>query len=289
MTIGSTYGNTFQAWRTGAGQAWSDYARHAFVEGLRTGELPRASFLHYLVQDYVFLVHFSRAWSLAVVKAETLEEMKVCAGTVDALVNHEMGPARPYLCRAGNQRRCAVQTRRRKTQILPTRDTSWMRVYRATFWIWMAALAPCVMGYGEIGQRLGSSATAGTPYQDWIDTYAGAEYQDLCATVGAMIDTAAARRLGDDPGSSPRWDRPSGALHQSDKAGSRVLVHGASTLSERDWARLSPGSWHQKRPQYRQPLPRGVPRGNSGYRRNRPPSRFLRVPARSQRRHRPGR
>ena len=74
MTIGSTYGNTFQAWRTGAGQAWSDYARHAFVEGLRTGELPRASFLHYLVQDYVFLVHFSRAWSLAVVKAETLEE-----------------------------------------------------------------------------------------------------------------------------------------------------------------------------------------------------------------------
>ena len=91
MTIGSTYGNTFQAWRTGAGQAWSDYARHAFVEGLRTGELPRASFLHYLVQDYVFLVHFSRAWSLAVVKAETLDEMKVCAGTVDALVNHEMG------------------------------------------------------------------------------------------------------------------------------------------------------------------------------------------------------
>ena len=38
----------------------------------------------------MFLVHFSRAWSLATVKSETLEEMKVCAGTVDALVNHEM-------------------------------------------------------------------------------------------------------------------------------------------------------------------------------------------------------
>ena len=84
------YGKTFALWRAGAGQTWLDYTRHAFVEGMRDGSLPRAAFLHYLIQDYVFLVHFSRAWSLAVVKAETINEMKVCAGTVDALVNHEM-------------------------------------------------------------------------------------------------------------------------------------------------------------------------------------------------------
>ena len=46
--------------------------------------------MNYLIQDYVFLVHFSRAWSMAVVKSETMEEMKTCAATVDALVNHEM-------------------------------------------------------------------------------------------------------------------------------------------------------------------------------------------------------
>ena len=40
-----------------------------FVEQLGDGSLPRKSFLHYLVQDYVFLVHFSRAWALAVVKS----------------------------------------------------------------------------------------------------------------------------------------------------------------------------------------------------------------------------
>ena len=84
------YGKTFALWRAGAGQTWLDYTRHAFVEGMRDGSLPRAAFLHYLIQDYVFLVHFSRAWSLAVVKAETINEMKVCAGTVDALVNYEM-------------------------------------------------------------------------------------------------------------------------------------------------------------------------------------------------------
>ena len=61
-----------------------------FCRGHAGWQFAGAAFLHYLIQDYVFLVHFSRAWSLAVVKAETINEMKVCASTVDALVNHEM-------------------------------------------------------------------------------------------------------------------------------------------------------------------------------------------------------
>jgi len=79
------YGATFALWRRGSPDQWRAYTHHTFVQGLGDGTLPRASFLHYLVQDYVFLVHFARAWSLGVVKAETLEEMKVCARTVDAL------------------------------------------------------------------------------------------------------------------------------------------------------------------------------------------------------------
>ena len=59
------YGKTFALLREGAPNAWRDYTRHAFVERLGDGTLPREAFLHYLVQDYVFLVHFSRAWSLA--------------------------------------------------------------------------------------------------------------------------------------------------------------------------------------------------------------------------------
>ncbi|MEQ3629805.1 MAG: thiaminase II, partial [Sulfitobacter sp.] len=69
------YGDAFAAWRSGAGEAWRDYTRHAFVEELRAGTLPQASYLHYLRQDYVFLIHFARAWALAAAKAETLDEI----------------------------------------------------------------------------------------------------------------------------------------------------------------------------------------------------------------------
>ncbi len=73
-----TYGRAFAAWRDDCAGPWRDYTRHRFVQGLGDGTLPRAAFLRYLVQDYRFLIHFSRAWALAVVKSDTLAEMRAC-------------------------------------------------------------------------------------------------------------------------------------------------------------------------------------------------------------------
>ena len=90
MTGAPDYGRAFALWRGSAGDDWTAYTRHPFVERLRDGSLPRAAFLDYLVQDYLFLFHFARAWALAAAKAETLAEMRIAARTVDALVNEEM-------------------------------------------------------------------------------------------------------------------------------------------------------------------------------------------------------
>lgn len=197
------YGKTFAFWREGAAGPWREYTRHAFVEGLRDGGLPRRAFLHYLVQDYVFLVHFSRAWSLGVVKSETLDEMKVCAGTVDALVNHEMDLHVTTCAAAGIDEATLFAAREEVENLAYTRYVMDAGM-QGDFLDLMAALAPCVLGYGEIGARLGAERTDDA-YADWIDTYAGAEYQEVCVAVGAMLDAAVARRMGDDPQAAPRW------------------------------------------------------------------------------------
>ncbi len=194
------YGKTFALWRGGASAAWQDYTRHAFVEGLGDGTLPRAAFLHYLVQDYVFLVHFSRAWSLGVVKSETLDEMKICAGTVDALVNHEMA-LHVKTCAAEGIDEATLFAAREEVENLAYTRYVLDAGLQGDFLDLMAALAPCVFGYGEIGLRL----TAGGPYSDWINTYKDPEYQQVCEAVGTMLDGAVARRLGDSPKASPRW------------------------------------------------------------------------------------
>ena len=89
--FGDDFGSTvFALWRNEASKEWEAFTRHAFVRGLEDGTLPRAAFLHYLVQDYIFLIHFARAWALAVVKAQSREEMRLAAQVVDGLINHEM-------------------------------------------------------------------------------------------------------------------------------------------------------------------------------------------------------
>ena len=41
---------------------WDAYCYHEFVRGIGAGTLPEECFRHYLEQDYLFLIHFSRAW-----------------------------------------------------------------------------------------------------------------------------------------------------------------------------------------------------------------------------------
>ena len=77
--------------------------------------------------------------------------------------------------------------------------------YSGDFLDLLAALAPCVLGYGEIGLRLARDAAPDTPYRDWIDTYAGDEFQATCREVGGLSDGAVGRRLGDTPEALPRW------------------------------------------------------------------------------------
>ena len=193
--MSATYGALHKLWRDGAAEPWHAYTHHAFVEGLRDGSLPRAAFLHYLKQDYVFLIHFSRAWALAVVKSGSLEEMRAAAGTVDALVNTEMRLHIEICAKEGLSEEELYATQEAPANMAYTRyvmDAGLSGDYLDL----MAALAPCVLGYGETGARLLADHAPDTPYAEWIATYGGAEYQDLCASVGEIIDKAAGARLG---------------------------------------------------------------------------------------------
>ncbi|WP_299349638.1 thiaminase II [uncultured Shimia sp.] len=191
--------------REASAETWRDYTRHAFVEGLKDGTLPREAFLHYLRQDYVFLIHFSRAWALAVVKSETHDEMLTAVGTVNALVAEEMQLHVGICEAAGITQDELFATPERAENLAYTRFVL-EAGYSGDLLDLLAALAPCVMGYGEIGSRLGAEATSDT-YRDWIDTYAEGDYQSACQAVGDLLDSALTRRIGADFEASPRWDR----------------------------------------------------------------------------------
>ncbi|MBL1420702.1 MAG: thiaminase II [Alphaproteobacteria bacterium] len=206
MNLVPDYGRSFGLWRAGAGDTWRDYTRHAFVKGLGDGTLPRSSFIHYLIQDYVYLVHYGRAWALGVVKAETMAEMKICAATVDSLMSQEMSLHVAVCAAEGiseDELFSAVEDDENLAYTRYVLDAGLSGDYLDL----MAALLPCAFGYGEIGLNLAETAVADTPYREWIEVYAGADYQDICRNLGGMIDVSLAQRIGDEPEKSVRWGR----------------------------------------------------------------------------------
>ena len=66
------------------------------------------------------------------------------------------------------------------------------------------ALAPCIVGYAEIGRALSGSAR-GNPYGAWIEMYAGREYQETAAAAVARLDDLFTRRGG--PARIPALER----------------------------------------------------------------------------------
>ncbi|MDH3695629.1 MAG: thiaminase II, partial [Gammaproteobacteria bacterium] len=73
----TNYGSqVFESLRSQANQTWYAYVEHEFVKQFSDGSLPRQAFLHYLKQDYICLIHFARAWALAVYKSDRIDEMR---------------------------------------------------------------------------------------------------------------------------------------------------------------------------------------------------------------------
>ena len=55
----------FILWKLASASEWRAYTEHPFTTGMADGALTKSAFRHYLVQDYLFLIEFARAYALA--------------------------------------------------------------------------------------------------------------------------------------------------------------------------------------------------------------------------------
>jgi len=192
-------GGLFDRLAAAAGDDWHAYTRHEFVRLLARGDLPEAAFRRYLVQDYLFLLHFARAWGLAVYKSETLAEMRRAQALVAATLDVEIGLHVEY-CRGWGLSEAAMAAEPEARETIAYTRFVLDRGLAGDRLDLEAALAPCMIGYAEIAcERMADPATRrdGNPYREWLDMYAGDEYQGLARDMAAALDEQFARRGGE--------------------------------------------------------------------------------------------
>src|SRR5438874_2941483 len=178
---------------------WRAYIRHPFVLLLANGELPEACFRRYLVQDYLFLIHFARAWGLAIYKSDALGEMRRAQRLVAATLDIEIGLHIEY-CRGWGLSEAAMASEPEAAATIAYTRFVLDRGLAGDRLDLEVALAPCMIGYAEIArERVADPATrhAGNPYREWLEMYAGDEYQRLARDAGAALDEQFTRRGGE--------------------------------------------------------------------------------------------
>jgi thiaminase/transcriptional activator TenA len=185
--------------RAAAASQWRAYVEHEFVLRLAQGSLGQSSFKHYLVQDYLFLIQFARAWALAGYKASNLEELRAAGAAMAGIVDVEMGLHVRYCAGWGLDENSMAATPEASATLAYTRFVL-ERGMAGDLLDLQVALAPCIVGYAEIAKRLAARADrkrAGNPYDAWIEMYAGAEYQAVAQQAMAALEKSAARRGGE--------------------------------------------------------------------------------------------
>ena len=157
---------------------------HPFVQGLRTGKLPRAIFQHYITQDAFFLETFARSYALALAHSPDRQGIhdffELLAGVLEELRLH-----------TGYAEKWGVSL----SDINPdsaTLDytnyllgTAFLRGTGET----CAAMAPCMRLYAFLGQSLAADTeNRENQYIKWIRTYSSSDFEALATRLESLLD-----------------------------------------------------------------------------------------------------
>lgn len=187
----------FAQLKAAAGDEWHAYTEHPFTNAMADGTLPEAGFRHYLVQDYLFLIEFARAYALAVYKAPTLADMRDAAAGISAILDVEMD-LHIKLCGGWGLSPGDIEAAPAAAETLAYTRYVLDTGMRGDLLALKVALSPCVIGYAEIASRLAARPGAmdeNNPYRVWISEYAGAAYQEVASQATASLDALAERYL----------------------------------------------------------------------------------------------
>ena len=155
---------------------------HPFVQGIASGELPRARFAYYVGQDAAFLDAFCRAYALALAKSPDQEGLIAFRELLDAAAD-ELRLHQGYATRW-------------EVDLHPAPDpstsayTNFLLVVAALEPVGhiAAAMTPCIRLYAYLGQQLAAQTENESPYREWVMTYSSPQFEALARRLEVLLD-----------------------------------------------------------------------------------------------------
>ena len=171
---------------------WRKNHSHPFVRGIGAGTLEQGKFRFYMIQDYLYLIDYSKLFALGAVKATDLEDMTVFSKLLHATMSEEMSLHRQYAARFGISE---AELEQADPSPITLAYTHYMLHcgQNGTLAELVAALLPCAWSYWEIGKELAEipGAKEHKLYGDWIRMYSSDEFGQTAQWCIELLDKLA--------------------------------------------------------------------------------------------------
>ena len=157
---------------------WDNYIKHEFVQKLANGTLELKNCQHYLMQDYIYLFHYSRAFALAMYKSDNFEQMEFSRQALNSILD-EIQLHINYCKEFGIDEKSIHEQKESPACVAYTRYVLDCGLSGDLTQLY-AAVIPCFLGYAKVADyiTLNNLSVANNPYQSWIDMYSSKEYQE---------------------------------------------------------------------------------------------------------------
>ncbi|WP_028357962.1 thiaminase II [Brackiella oedipodis] len=164
--------------------------QHPFNQALAQGTLKLSAFKHYVIQDAHYLLAYARALAITGAKADLPEDVIQFTNAAQEAIVVERSLHDGFMQDFGITKQSFTETPLTQAcdhYTLFLQACAWSQPYAVT----LAAILPCFWIYAEVGNAILAQSVKDNPYQKWIDTYAGEEFQEAVRKVLATIDRVA--------------------------------------------------------------------------------------------------
>lgn len=161
-----------------------------FNRELADGTLAADKFQHYLIQDAHYLEGFARSLSLLSAKGLTADHVVHFAKAAETAIVVERSLHANYMRQFGISHQQFQATP--PTPACEHYVSFLLRVAALEpFEVGLACLLPCFWIYREVGKTIAQNHAPDNPFQAWIDTYAGADFETAVDHVIQITDQVA--------------------------------------------------------------------------------------------------
>lgn len=158
---------------------WQEYNQHPFVRGIQDGTLSKDRFRFYMIQDYLYLEEYAKAFAVGVAKAKSIPVAMLFAKYIPVMTG-ELNVHEGYLARL-NVTQEEIDSARRSLDNVSYTSYMLRVAYEEGEAEILAAILSCAYSYQVIAEKIlqnNPKADQDPFYGDWVRGYSDAGYAE---------------------------------------------------------------------------------------------------------------